>query len=174
MSKCRKLHCRVSVGTSGLLDRAYIVTTSNYIIKAIDPTIADSLRATASVQQIADSNPGYPCRQCLKDAEVGDELVLVSYDPFDRDSPYRSASPIYLHKHTCEPAPNSADIPIQFSRRTLAVRAYDKEAMMVDAAVTNGSALDEVIRSFLVNDPVDFIFVHNAPQGCWAGRVERI
>ena len=46
--------------------------------------------------------------------------------------------------------------------------------MMVDAAVTNGSALDEVIRSFLVNDPVDFIFVHNAPQGCWAGRVERI
>ena len=25
-------------------------------------------------------------------------MLLVSYDPFDLDSPYRSASPIFLHR----------------------------------------------------------------------------
>jgi hypothetical protein len=56
----------------------------------------------------------------------------------------------------------------------LSVRAYDTDAMMVDAAITEGNVLDSVLQSFLANEEVAFVFVHNAAQGCWAGRVERL
>lgn len=48
-------------------------------------------------RDVADASPGYPCRACLCDAEVGEELLLVSHDPFAGPSPYRCASPIFLH-----------------------------------------------------------------------------
>lgn len=54
------------------------------------------------------------------------------------------------------------------------MRAYDTDAMMVDAAITEGNVLDSVLQSFLANEEVAFVFVHNAAQGCWAGRVERL
>ena len=58
---------------------------------AIDSNTADRLRRDGGPTYVADEKPGYPCRQCLRDAEIGQELVLVSHDPFDHDSPYRSA-----------------------------------------------------------------------------------
>ena len=75
-----------------------------FTISPIDARTADRLRAAATVVRVADESPGYPCRQCLRDAEVGEELVLVSYDPFEgfgEHSPYRSASPIFLHRDDC-------------------------------------------------------------------------
>ena len=39
---------------------------------------------------VADEKPSFPCRQCLRDAEIGEELLLVSYDPFEIDSPYNT------------------------------------------------------------------------------------
>src|SRR4051794_33753682 len=44
-----------------------------------------------------------PCRRCLQDIEPGETAILVSYDPFDADSPYRSASPVFVHERSCRP-----------------------------------------------------------------------
>jgi Protein of unknown function (DUF1203) len=58
-------------------------------LRPIDPAEADRLRASWGHAPVcvADERPGYPCRQCLEDAEIGEELLLVSYDPFMIDSP---------------------------------------------------------------------------------------
>jgi hypothetical protein len=45
-----------------------------------DLSMANRPRPEATVFDVAESSSGYPWRQCLKDAEVGEALALVSYD----------------------------------------------------------------------------------------------
>ncbi len=140
---------------------------------AIDANTADELRRAGGPTYVADEKPGYPCRQCLRDAEIGEELVLVSHDPFDQDSPYRSASPIFLHLHPCEPATPSAELPSQLTGRQLSVRAFDNDAMMIDAAIIDGTDLATNLDRLFSNEDTDRIHIHNASRGCWAVTAER-
>ena len=121
---------------------------------------------------MADAVPGYPCRQCLQDAGIGDELILVSHDPFTSSSPYQSASPIFLHRSTCEP-PSFGDLPLQLTRRQLSVRSFDADEMMIDAAVIDGTGLDQTLTRFFDDNQTSRVRVHNAERGCWATNVER-
>jgi hypothetical protein len=146
------------------------MTTSLRLIP-IDVNEANGLREKATVFHVADSFPGYPCRQCLKDAQVGEVLALVSYDPFLENSVYRSASPIYIHKADCGEADVST-IQSQQLTRTLSVRAFDADEMMQEGEVIEGVDLEEVAKRLLALDGVEFIHVHNASRGCWALRIE--
>ncbi len=121
----------------------------------------------------ADEKPGYPCRQCLQDAEIGDELLLVSYDPFNVETPYRSASPIFLHRERCEPPSDLTVLPAQLTIRQLSVRAFDENALMIDAAVIWGDDLATTLERFFGAEGCDHVHVHNATRGCWAVRVDR-
>jgi hypothetical protein len=146
---------------------------TDYRLAPIDPDTADQLRTTGGERFIADAKPGYPCRQCLRDAEIGEALVLVAHDPFTVDSPYRSRSPIFLHEQSCTPPVDGADLPDQLTGRQLSVRAFDRDAMMIDAVVINGSGLDDQLRRFFDDDATTEIHTHNATRGCWAASVTR-
>lgn len=146
--------------------------TTSVLLLPIDSSEANRLRRAATVFDVADSSPGYPCRQCLKDAEVGEVLALVSYDPFALSSPYRSASPIYLHEDDCGEADVST-VQGQQLRRQLSVRAFDANEMMIAGEVIDGVALEEIAARLLTSNEVAFIHVHNASRGCWALRIER-
>jgi hypothetical protein len=147
---------------------------TDFRLTPIDPLVADRLRADNpdAPAYVADARPGYPCRQCLRDADIGDELILVSWDPFDTDSPYRSASPIFLHKEPCG-APDADGVPEQLLVRQLSVRAFDGAAMMIDAAVVDGHELADTLARFFAEPACDHVHVHNASRGCWATRVDR-
>jgi hypothetical protein len=146
--------------------------TKTFVVAGIDPAEADRLRAAGGIGYVADSKPGYPCRQCLRDAEVGDEMLLVSYDPFTASSPYRCASPIFIHCTPCEP--NDQDVlPVQLTCRTLSVRGFDNAAMMLDAALVEGGDLGRTIETLFDNLAIDHLHVHNASRGCFAARIER-
>ncbi len=142
-----------------------------FSIAPIEATTATRLRATATIMRVADESPGYPCRQCLRDAELGEELVLVSYDPFEgfgEHSPYRSASPVFLHRHDCRQRLDTARLPDQLTHRRLSLRAFDVEAMMLDGRVVDGADLAAALDELLSVDGVDRIHVHNAGPGCFA------
>jgi hypothetical protein len=142
-----------------------------FTISPIDARTADRLRATSSVVRIADESRGYPCRQCLRDADVGEELVLVSYDPFEgfgEHSPYRSASPVFLHRRDCSARLDIARLPDQLTRRRLSLRAFDTDAMMLDGRVVEGADLAAALDDLLSVDGVDRVHVHNAGPGCFA------
>jgi hypothetical protein len=148
------------------------MNTATFVLSGIDPSHADDLRALGGITYVADEKPGFPCRQCLRDAELGEELLLVSYDPFTSSSPYRCASPIFIHTKSCAPD-QSADLPVQLTSRTLSIRAFDTAAMMLDAALIDGTDLSKTIEHLLDNPSVEVLHVHNEPRGCWAARVER-
>lgn len=147
---------------------------TEYQIMPIPVEVAHDLRNRGGEIYVADEVPGYPCRQCLRDAEVGEELILVSYDPFESDSPYRSASPIFVHRTDCGSPDSGPSLPRQLTRRQLSVRSFDAQEMMIDAAVIDGGELAETILEFFGTEAADRLHIHNATRGCWAATVTRL
>jgi uncharacterized protein DUF1203 len=114
-----------------------------------------------------------PCRRCLRNADVGDELILLPYDPFTVRSPYTGEGPVYVHADGCpvhEPEPDA--LPEQIQGRQFSLRAYDANAMMLDAEVVPGERLADRVRALLTGD-VAFLHAHFAGPGCFAFRIDR-
>ncbi len=148
------------------------VNAKPHVLDPLGASPAAALRAAGGTAYVADSHPGYPGRQCLRDAEIGDELLLVSYDPSTIDSPCRSMSPIFVHTAPCRPD-ESNELPTPLTSRQLSNRAFNKTAMMVDATLIDGSSLDGTLCRMFADQAVDVGHVHNAVRGCWATRVRR-
>jgi hypothetical protein len=124
----------------------------------------------AAIRLRVDKPNAYPCRRCLQDGEVGETMVLFSYDPFVGASPYSGPGPIYVHDRDCT-AFDGDDIPDQLTRRLLSVRAYDDHHMLVDADVVAGVELEETAARLLRD--ATYLHVHNARPGCFAARIDR-
>lgn len=129
---------------------------------------------SAAVRVPVDAPNSAPCRRCLTDIEVGDTALLVSYDPFDPgvDTPYRTASPVFVHERRCTPYAGG-DVPEQQRRRLLSVRSFDPAGIMLDAEVVEGSRLETTLDRQFANERAAFVHVHNAKPGCFAVRVDR-
>ena len=125
-----------------------------------------------TVSMIVDEENAYPCRRCLTDGLVNDKMLLVSYDPFLGNSPYRGAGPIFVHHRPCTPYQGTT-VPEQQRRRLLSVRAYDDRHMMVAAEVVEGYELKRVSEQLLLDPLANYLHVHNAKRGCFAVRLER-
>lgn len=146
---------------------------TDYRLEPIDSEVAARLRAAGGDRFTADTKPGYPCRRCLRDAEIDEVVLLVAHDPFTTDSPYRSRSPIFLHERPCNPPDDLTTLPDQLTGRQLSVRAFDCDAMMIDAAVIAGTELDGVLRRFFNDPDTTAVHIHNATRGCWATSASR-
>jgi hypothetical protein len=126
-----------------------------------------------AVRSIADERePGYPCRVSLTDSRLGDELVLVNYEHHAVASPYRMRFAIYVRKG--EKQFDAIDeVPAQLRTRTLAVRAFDKGAMMVGWDIVEGRDLEAAIARGFSNPRAAYLHIHFAAPGCYAARVDR-
>jgi hypothetical protein len=131
------------------------------------------LAAQGAVRRIADARqPGYPCRVSLTDSKPGDALVLVNYEHHAVASPYRMRFAIYVREG--EETFDAVDrVPEQLRLRTLAVRAYDKTAMMTACELVDGHELETAIERLFANPAADYLHIHFAAPGCYAARVDR-
>jgi hypothetical protein len=133
---------------------------------------AAALPASVVCRVVADAPHAYPCRRCLRDAEPGDALVLLPYDPFLGESPYCQPGPIYLHESSCAYEPQDA-LPDQLARRLLSVRAFDAAHFQAQTCVVEGSKLLDVAAELFTDPRVAYLHVHNAGPGCFAVRMDR-
>lgn len=130
----------------------------------------EELRARGAVRRIAEHNA--PCRISLTDAQPGDEVLLVNYEHHPVDSPYRMRFAIYVRRG--EEQYDAVDqVPEQLRTRTLAVRAFDANGMMVAWEVTDGSQAEEAFERLFANADAAYLHVHYAAPGCYAARVDR-
>lgn len=125
-------------------------------------------------RHIANTAPGFPCRVSLTDAAVGEELLLLSFQHLAEPSPYQGIGPIFVRRGAAQRAQFVDIVPVTLATRLLSVRAYDKTARMVDADVTEGAQLHNLIDRLLANPAVDYLHVHYARRGCYAARVDRV
>ena len=123
---------------------------------------------------VVDEACSYPCRRCLRDAEPGEEVVPLSYDPFDDDAAtaYRQPGPIFVHEKPCTHEP-SDELPDQLTRRLLSVRSFAPDHAMSGGVVIQGVDLRETVERLLADESVAYLHVHNAGPGCFATRIDR-
>lgn len=131
------------------------------------------LSAAGIRRMIVDTKPGFPCRVSLQDAEIGEEVILLAYQHHAPESPYRSSGPIFVRKNASTARLAVNEIPAMLIHRLLSVRAYDSNAMMVNAEVVEGKVLSGTIHKFFMDPSVDYIHIHNAKPGCFNCCVTR-
>jgi hypothetical protein len=130
--------------------------------------------AKQGVQRIVvDSNPGFPCRISLQDAEVGEKVLLMNYEHQPKPTPFRSSHAIFVRECASQAVPARNEVPKMFRHRLLSVRAFDAAGMMIDADVIHGERLESLIGRMLDNESTDILHIHNAKLGCYAAMVER-
>jgi len=122
---------------------------------------------------VATSKPGYPCRVSLADAEIGEELLLLSFEHQPAGSPYRSSGPIFVRKGAVQAIAEPGVVPDYVGLRLMSVRAYDSSHLMTDAVVCAGSDAASVIQRMFCSDEVAYIHLHNANRGCFSCAVNR-
>ena len=113
-----------------------------------------------------------PCRRCLTDADPGETVLLVSYDPWTVSSPYRQPGPVFVHERACTHATPST-LPEQQRRRLLSLRAYDESGRPVTTSVVPGAEAEGALEKAFAEPQTAFVHLHNAGPGCFAVRVDR-
>jgi hypothetical protein len=137
-------------------------------------SLSDEQLASLGIQRVfARSKPGHPCRVSLVDADIGEELLLLSYEHQPAKSPYQASGPIYVRRGARQQILPIGTIPDYVSLRLMSVRAYDGAHMMIDANVCEGSMVAEEIQWHFSNPEVRYIHLHNAKRGCFSCLVQR-
>lgn len=133
----------------------------------------EALKAQGTVRRIADARtPGFPCRISLTDAQPGDALLLVNYEHHAVDSPYRMRFAVFVREG--EETFDALDqVPEQLRCRTLAVRAFDRDAMLIGWELIDGQELEGAIERLFADSQAHYLHIHFAAPGCYAARVLR-
>lgn len=71
----------------------------------------DKLVEFRAIRRTATSEPGFPCRVSLADAEIGDQLILVNYAHQDAYSPYHSSHAIFAREGAKQARPTTNEVP---------------------------------------------------------------
>ena len=133
----------------------------------------EELAARGAVRRRADARtPGYPCRVSLTDSRPGDELLLINYEHHPVSSPYRMRFAVYVRKGE-ETYDAIGEVPEQLRIRTLAVRAFDADAMMVGWELIDGRQLEAAVERLFADPRAGYLHVHYAAPGCYAARIDR-
>ena len=152
--------------------------TSTFRIVPLLTEVAESARRAAETGaadhaiMIADSPHGYPCRHCLRWAQLGERVILFPYASIPAGHPYSETGPIFVRAEQCERYSATGEYPADF-RNGRAFRAYDANYNMIDAEVANGSELEAVIQKLLQNVATAFVDVRSVARGCFTFRIQR-
>jgi hypothetical protein len=122
---------------------------------------------------VVDATPGFPDRIEMRDLEPGERALLLNYVHQPGDSPYRSGHAIFVREGATQRYERINEIPEVMRIRPMSLRAFDGDAMMIDADLAEGDGIDALIRRLLADPRVAYIHAHNAKRGCYAGRIER-
>ena len=122
---------------------------------------------------VADTSPGFPDRIEMRDASVGESLLLLNHVCQPANTPYRATHAIFVREGAEHTFDRVDDVPEVMRTRFLSLRAYDVEGMMLDADVVDGKDIEAVISRFFASHHVAYIHAHNAKRGCYSGRIDR-
>lgn len=134
----------------------------------------DELAAFGIQRYRVDAKPGFPDRIEMKDAEPGESVLLLNHLCQPADTPYRASHAIFIREGATRAYDAVDRVPESMRIRLLSLPAYSAGGMMIDADVVDGVAIESVIERMFANIHVSYIHAHNAKQGCYAGRIDRV
>jgi hypothetical protein len=121
---------------------------------------------------------GEPCRDVLRRAKRGEELILASFTPFSKPGPYKEFGPVFVLANAGdEPVRRDAlppaGAPTDYLREQFVIRAYSPEEEIVGAVMVSASALEETVDRLFQSDATAFLHVRFPTYGCFAMRIDR-
>lgn len=153
----------------------------SFQIAGLEPHLFDGYRALSdgalaarAARRVAiDAPNSAPCRVTLDDVAPGEQALLVNFDHQPAHSPYRQMGPIYVSQTPRAPFKGAGVIPPALARRTLSLRGFDTDGMMIDAEIVEGAEAIPLIERLFANVEIAYIHAHYARRGCFAARIDR-
>ncbi len=127
--------------------------------------------ALAHAAVITDSPRTFPCRHCLRWAEVGERVILFPYIAIPEDRPYTETGPIFVHEAPCERYASDEYPGVFWTGRVL--RAYDSKQNMIDTAIVDDAEPEAAIERLFANRAIAFLHARSLTNGCYTFRIER-
>jgi hypothetical protein len=135
----------------------------------------DALAAHGALRVTADNDGRYPCRVTLQDAAPGQSLLLVNYQHQAAATPYRSNYAIFVSEAAqATRCMRPDELPPVLRGRSIALRAYDADGMLLGAELALADDVAEKARGQLADPAVAYLHAHNAAYGCYAARIDRV
>ncbi len=117
---------------------------------------------------------GEPCRDVLRRAVAGEELILASFTPFAKVGPYKEYGPVFvLAKDSSESAALDSLPTGGYLRERFVVRAYSEAEEILEAELVTAGDAEATVQRFLGRGDTAFLHVRFPTYGCFALRVER-
>lgn len=125
------------------------------------------------VKQIVTQANSTPCRISLKDAKIGDTVLLINYQHLAAATPFQASHAIYITAGATQAFSEKNTVPEMLQSRMISLRAFDRGHMMVQADIAQGQQIAEKIGQMLADNGVDYLHLHYAKQGCFAAKVSK-
>jgi hypothetical protein len=118
---------------------------------------------------------GEPCRDVLRRANPGEELILASFSPFAKSGPYKEFGPVFLLANESDEQADRSAFPTGsgYLRERFVLRAYSQEESIVEAAMLTPEDFDATLEKFLASPEVAFVHARFPTYGCFACRIDR-
>jgi hypothetical protein len=148
--------------------------TQTLLVHAIDPARLNVIRNTGAdshgneLRPFAATGQGEPLRCCLRYAEPGEQIALISYAPFEDPSVWREVGPVYIHAARCEGYTPTGRLPEQLATGPRVLRTYRADDTMNyehKTVVTDEVDLEPILERLLREPDVTTVHVRTlAPQ----------
>jgi hypothetical protein len=119
---------------------------------------------------------GEPCRDVLRRAQAGEELILASFSPFREEGPYREFGPVFILADASQEDVTRQALPVSqgYLRDRFVLRAYSSREEILDAAMVTPSEAEATLESFFAKPEVAFVHARFPLYGCFACRIDRV
>jgi hypothetical protein len=145
-------------------------------VHAIDPAHLDVIRATGAdghgnqLRPFAATGQEEPLRCCLRYAEPGEQITLISYAPFEHPSVWREVGPVYIHAARCQGYTPTGNLPEQLATGPRVLRTYRADDTMNyehNTVVTDETDLQPIIARLLCERDVATVHVRTLAPQCF-------
>lgn len=150
--------------------------TTRLRVQAIDPDRLESIRAAGTdghgnpLRPFAAHGEGEPLRCCLRYAQAGEQIALISYAPFAHPSVWTEIGPVYVHAATCPGYLSTGHLPEQISTGPRVLRTYRADDSMNydhNTVVTDEADLEPMIEGLLSQPDVATVHVRSLAPQCF-------
>ncbi len=145
-------------------------------VSAISPLRLDTVRAAGEdghgnhLHPFAAEGEGEPLRCCLRFAEAGESIFLMSYAPFERASVWREVGPVYVHAEPCDGYTKNDQLPDQLATGPRILRTYGPDGSMNydhNTVVGDEAELRPLIEDLLAEAGVALVHVRTLAPQCF-------
>lgn len=156
------------------------VTTTTFHFDALSPERLEAIRSARIddsgnvLDSALEAEGGEPLRCCLRLAKPGEQLLLISYRPFDQFGPYAEAGPVFVHSQRCDGYPTDGGYPEDYRDRQQVFRCYDDAGRIIGGRLSDaGDDVEAVIAELFSNEKVALIHTRNVVFGCYMLQIRR-